>query len=269
MADAMKNTRKPASGRLSRLVYRLLRWVVRLFYPRTVVTGAEHLPAQGCVIVGNHAKMNGPIISELYLPGAPRIWCAAQMMELKAVPSYAYSDFWRKKPLYIRWAYRLASYLIAPFSVCVFNNAHTIPVYHDRRLVSTFRQTIEFLEQGTNVVVFPECPKAYNHIVNQFQDRFIDVAKPYYTRTGNCLSFVPMYVAPHLKTVVLGHPVTYCPDRPMAEERQRICQCLMEEITKMAQELPRHTVVPYNNIPKKRYPTNVPSQENPHEKTNC
>ena len=33
---------------------------------------------------------------------------------------------------------------------------------------------------------------------------------------------------------------------------------MQNEITQIAQSLPRHTVVPYNNIPKKDYPTNIP-----------
>lgn len=265
----MKATEKKSSatGWFPRLIYHLLRGLVRLFYPKTTVEGAEHLPPEGCILVGNHAKMNGPIVSELYLPRPVRIWCTAEMMDLRAVPDYAYQDFWRSKPLWIRWFYRLASYVIAPFSVCVFNNAHTIPVYHNRHLVDTFRQTMDALDQGVHVVIFPECPESYNHVVNRFQERFADVAKPYYSRTGKPLSFVPMYVAPDLKKVVLGKPVTYCPDTPMAQERQRICQYLMDQITALAQELPLHTVVPYNNIPKHDYPVNRPCQENAHEDT--
>lgn len=254
--------------RLSRLVYVSIRWVVRVFYPRITVEGMEHLPDDGCVVVGNHAKMNGPITAELYFPGERRIWCAAQMMDWRTVPSYAYNDFWRAKPLYIRWFYRLSSYVITPFSVCIFRNAHTIPVYHDSRIMTTFHQTLEALSDNEKVIIFPECAEPHNHIVNQFQNRFIDVARTYYNRTGKQLSFVPMYLAPRLKTARLGRPVTFDPDRPLAQERQRICDCLMEEITAMAEQMPLHTVVPYDNIPKKCYHTNRPDQETSHEKTN-
>ena len=128
--------------------------------------------------------MNGPICAELYFPGKRKIWCAHQMMYLKEVPAYAFQDFWSGKPQNTHWFYKILSYIIAPISSCVFNNANTIPVFRDMRLMTTFKMTINALNEQANVVVFPECYDPYNHIVNRFQDRFIDVAKLYYKKTG-------------------------------------------------------------------------------------
>ena len=242
-------------------LYRLIRWLVWVFYPKTAVEGAEGLPEEPCVIVGNHAQMNGPIVSELYLPGKHYTWCAGQMMELKEVPAYAYQDFWSGKPGYIRWFYKLLSYVIAPVSVCVFNNAETIPVYHDTRIITTFRTTIRRLTEGASVVIFPEHYVPYNHILCDFQDKFIDVARFYHRKTGRELSFTPLYIAPALKTAYLGTPTRFRSDAPIAQERQRIKAYLMAEITRMAESLPEHTVVPYPNIPKRNYPKNIPSED--------
>ena len=65
-----------------------------------------------------------------------------------------------------------------------------------------------------------------------------------------------------------GRPIRFVPDVPMGEERHRICQYLMHEITDIACSLPEHTVIPYRNIPKKYYPSNIPKEEN-HAKPNC
>lgn len=245
-------------------LYQIIRGAVKLFYPRIRVEGAENLPEEPCILVGNHSKMNGPIACELYIPGPHYIWCAGQMMHLKDVPAYAYQDFWSGKPRWCRWFYKGLSYLIAPLSVCVFNNAHTIGVYHDTRILGTFKNTVARLSEGANVVIFPEKDESYNQILCRFQDRFIDVAKLYHKRTGRAVSFVPLYIAPNLKTMYLGKPTAFCPDAPMDGERERICTYLMEEITAIAEGLPEHTVVPYQNIPKKCYPTNIP-KEAPHE----
>ena len=248
------------------LLYRIIERLVLLFYPKTAVTGVENLPEEPCIVVGNHTQMNGPIVGELYFPGPHYIWCAGQMMELKEVPGYAYQDFWSGKPKYIRWYYKLCSYLIAPLAVLIFNNAHTIPVYHDTRLVTTFRQTVQRLEQGARIVIFPEHDKKYNNILYEFQDRFVDVARLYYKKTGKELDFVPMYVAPALRTAYLGEPVRYRAGEPIARERERICACLRDRITDMAASLPEHTVVPYRNVPKREYPKNTPVEVYAHEK---
>jgi len=246
-------------------LYRLIKAIVRFFYPKMEVVGLENLPDEPVIAVGNHAQMNGPIAGELYYPGWHYTWCAGEMMHLKEVPAYAYRDFWSRKPKYIRWFYKLLSYLIAPLSVCVFNNANTIAVYHDARVISTFRETVAKLQDGASVIIFPEHDEPYNHILCGFQDRFIDIAKNYYRKTGRELAFVPVYLAPSLRQLHLGEPIRFCPDAPIKEERRRICEYLMAEITEMACALPEHKVVPYNNIPKKQYPSNIPKEVMPHE----
>ena len=238
------------------LLFKLIKGAVRAVYPKTAVEGAENIPDEPVIFVGNHCHMHGPIIGELYVPGEPYIWCAGQMMHLKDVPDYAYQDFWSYKPRWSQWFYRLLSYLIAPLSVCVFNNARTIGVYHDTRIISTFKKTVATMAEGKSVVIFPEHDADHNHILCDFQDKFIDVAKLYYKRTGKKASFVPMYVAPDLKKIVLGKPVVFDPDAPMDTERRRICDYLMDSITDLACSLPKHTVVPYRNVSKKDYPTN-------------
>ena len=246
------------------VLFKIIKRLVKVFYPKTQVDGAENLPDEPVIIVGNHCQMNGPIVGELYVPGEPYIWCAGEMMHISDVPDYAFRDFWSQKPKWTYPGYKLLSYIIAPLSVCVFNNARTIGVYHDARILSTFKNTVKKLQEGKSVVIFPEHDVKHNHIVCDFQDKFIDIAKLYYKKTGKELSFVPMYIAPKLKKLCFGKPVRFCADVPMDDQRSRICNYLMDEITAVAQALPEHTVVPYRNIPKKDYPR---SKERVYEKT--
>lgn len=249
------------TNKISRACFRVLRKIVYMIYPKITVNGVENLPDEPFIAVGNHSQMHGPLTCEGYFPVECRIWCAGQMMHLKDVPAYAYADFWSGKPKYIRWLYKIFSYLIAPISVCVFNNAKTIAVYRDNRIISTFRDTASALSEGSSVVVFPECYDEYNNIVNRFQEKFADVARIYYRKTGKAVKFVPMYIAPELKTMYFGKPTEFCPETNINEERSRICTYLMEEITDIAVNLPFHTVVPYSNVSKKNYPTNRPYKE--------
>ncbi len=250
-------------------LYKPVRWLVDVFYPSYEIIGLENLPDEPTILVGNHSQLHGPLVGELRLPFRRYIWCAGEMMDIKEVSAYAYRDFWHNKGWYSRWYYKLASYLIAPLAVLIFNNAHTIGVYHDSRVVTTFKTTVKRLQEGNHIVIFPEKEEPHNHILYAFQDRFIDVAKLYHKRTGQELSFVPLYIAPKLKKAYLGKPIRYCATAPIDDERQRIQEQLMAAITEMACALPRHTVVPYRNIPKKDYPTNIPTEETDHEKTYC
>ncbi len=232
------------------------------------VCGAENLPEGPFIVAGNHSQMNGPIACELYFPGRHYIWCISQMMDMKLVPAYAYKDFWSGKPLSIRWFYKILSYIVAPLAQCVFTNADTIPVYKDRRIIKTVELSLERLEDGNGVIIFPEDYTEHNNIVHDFQRGFVSIAKRYYANNGKCIPFVPLYICPSLKTLYIGKPVTYDPDRPIKEEQERICNYLMDAISEIAYELPRHRVVPYPNISRKEYPYND-RLEIKDEKTGC
>lgn len=252
-------------GKKTSLLFRVIKWLVRVFYIKYEVEGQENLPDEPCIVVGNHTQMHGPLASELYFPGYSYTWCAGEMMHLKEVPEYAFTDFWSQKPKYTHPVYKLLSYLIAPLAVCIFNNANTIGVYRDGRIMSTFKETVKRLNEGARVVIFPEHDVKYNNIVYEFQEGFVDIARLYYRRTGKELTFVPLYIAPKLHKMYLGKPIRYNAAAPKGEEPKRICSYLMDEITQMARSLPEHTVIPYRNIPKKYYPSNL-SKEAPHEK---
>ncbi len=243
--------------------YKIIRALVRLFYGKMEVVGLENLPDSQAVIVGNHSQLHGPIAAELFMQDNCYIWCAGQMMNMKEVPEYAFTDFWSQKPKWIQPFYKVMSYLIAPLSVCIFNNARTIAVYRDMRIMSTFKDTIKLLQKNANILIFPEKDEKMNHILYQFQENFIDIAKLYHKKTGVELTFVPLYIAPKLKKMYIGKGIRYQSGQSMDDEKKRISAYLSEEITRIATDLPKHTVVPYRNIPKRYYLTNKDVNEVP------
>lgn len=42
------------------MVFRFIKWCVKVFYPKTHVEGVVNLPDEPVIIVGNHCQMNGP-----------------------------------------------------------------------------------------------------------------------------------------------------------------------------------------------------------------
>ena len=161
------------------LAYKVIRWLVWLFSPKMTVEGMENMPAGPVILVGNHAQMYGPIGCEIHLPFPRYIWCAWQMMYWKEVHGYAYQDFWSQKPKGVRWFYRILSYLVTPLAVCIFNNAHTIPVWHDTRLVSTFRTSMQRLQEGNHLIIFPAMTPAIEFSPTNQTDRMSGVLVTY------------------------------------------------------------------------------------------
>ena len=242
------------------LAYRAIKGTIRFFYPKYSCRGVERIPSEPVIFVGNHSQAHGPLAGEFYMPVPRKTWCASQMMERKEVAAYAFQDFWAQNPKWTHWFYKGLSHAIVPLSVLLFNHAETIPVYRDSRVLSTFRATIQALEAGTSVLIFPEKNGAHDNILYEFQDHFIDLAKLWYKRTGKALSFVPLYICPAQRTLNFGEAVAFDPAAPMDAERQRICSLLMDRIRTMAEALPRHRVVPYRPQPKKNWPYNRPKE---------
>ena len=250
------------------VLFVIIRAAVKLFYPKIEVMGRERIPECDAVLVGNHCLMNGPISAELYLPDNCYSWCAGQMMNLSEVPKYAFNDFWSEKPKILQPFYKLLSYIIAPVSVAIFNSARTVGVYHDMRILSTFKTSVCMLRESKNMVIFPEKDEPDNNIVYKFQNRFVDLAKLYYKTSGKALTFVPIYISPKLKKIYVGDGIVFDPENDIVDERTRICDYLSHGITDIARSLPEHTVVPYKNLPKKCFLSNMDITEVPNEKTN-
>lgn len=234
--------------------YKFLRWCISLFYKKRKFLNQENILNEPSIYIGNHAQLHGPLTNEMFFPRKKMIWCIGQMMNIKEVPSYSYQDFWSKKPKCLKWFYKLLSYLIAPLSSYIFTHADTIAVYKDSRLIDTYRKTIKALEEDKNIIIFPEKDQLYNEIISEFQDKFVDVARLYYKKTGIKVAFIPMYNSPKLKTVIFGRAIYYDPNININEQRDIIITHLKNEITTLAKSLPPHKVVPYQNISKRKYP---------------
>jgi len=174
-------------------------------------------------------------------------------MNRKEASKYCYQDFWSHKPKIIRPIYKLLSYVAGPLFWYVMSNADAIPVYKDFRLTMTFRKTIQELNDNNHIIIFPEHREQYNEIINDFMDKYIDVAKLYYKKEGKILKFVPMYNAPLINKLIIGNPIEFNGENDINEERKRINDYLKEEITKLAKSLPRHKVIPYDNIRKRHF----------------
>jgi len=239
------------------LTYRCLKKCVKFIFPKYQVFGEENLPEGPCIIAGNHSQINGPVACELYFPGKHATWTIGEMFHKETIPAYAFQDFWSLRPKSTHWFYKILSHLIVPLSVCLFNNADTIPVYKDRKIEDTFRMSQDCLKERTRVIIFPEEYTEHNNIVHNFQRGFINIAKRHYSETGERVSFVPLYVCPKLKRLMIGKPILYNPEANIREEKDRICNYLMDEITETAYSLPRHKVVPYPNVPPEEFGENV------------
>ncbi len=184
------------------------------------------------ILICNHGELYGPIVANLYVPISFRPWVLSHMMEKEAIVEHMYQGTMvRQRWLPEKWKKPLLR-SICPLLIWIFNSIEGIPVYRGqpRELIKTFRITVEAMQAGDNILLFPENgedhaegEKGYvQEGVGQLYTGFAILGQMYYARTGKRAVFVPVYASKKMRTLTLGQGIVYNPEAPANEEKLRI-----------------------------------------------
>lgn len=213
--------------RCRRPFFRLFYRAVRFCVPRHRVEWAEGAPPEEpCVFVCNHARAYGPLSMCTRFPRSARPWVIADMCFVRRVPAYARIDFWPGEGPFRKAMAWVLSYLIAPIAPWLMIGVEAIPVYHDSRVLETFRKSIQTLREGKDIILFPEVPDGKGLYLDRFADGFVLLGRRWATAAGKPLRFYPVFADRRNRTFHVGAPVTYDPAARPDAERTRICQAL-------------------------------------------
>ena len=193
------------------------------------------------VFLCNHGEIYGPVAAMLYIPVPVRPWVISNMTtSVQEVAEYVYK--YTLGP--ITWlgpARMWISRLLGRLSVWAMRQLEAIPVYRHkpRELMTTFRRSVEAMEAGDNLLIFPENPDAteipgyQQGGMGEMFRGFPMLAQVYYNRTGKRCRFLPMYAHKGLRTLSFGEFILYDPDADPMAERDRI----VDEATRQMREM--------------------------------
>ena len=197
------------------------------------------------VFLCNHGEFYGPIVGMLYIPVPIRPWTISEItMDKDEVAAYVYRytiSRQRWLPEFLKWP---IARLIGPVSVWAMNQLESIPVFRNkpRELMTTFRRSVEAMQAGDNLLIFPENPNAvapehgYERAgVGELFSGFVMLAPIYYNKTGKRCRFLPMFAHKGMRTLSFGRLVEYNPDTQPGEERDRIVAEVTAQMQAMAE----------------------------------
>ena len=198
---------------LDKFLYGLLRIFKRKPEFINLNEGAENgkdLP-QKCLMIGNHNGAGGPFTFRVFLKHRLMSWGAHQMCEgFTSRRRYLYYTFYRQKLGWNRVKAFIMSYVFGVLSRPAYSYAGIIPTYFDSRLFHTYKYSMECLEKGISVFVFPEdATDGYKEYIERFWPGFLHFAKLYYKRTGVDLPIYTLFYSKKPKTIVIGKPMYY------------------------------------------------------------
>jgi 1-acyl-sn-glycerol-3-phosphate acyltransferase len=175
------------------------------------LSGLENVKrGQPAVFISNHLRSYAPIVLAISLPLPFRPWVHAHVVSPELCRDYLEIDFVRGE-LRLRppWSRMLAA-LIAPLCVALMRAISAIPVYKGtRRIRETFRISLETLQQGENILIFPESKiHSFSEQIHDFQTGFAELDRLYRQHTGQPLRFHPVFVDSLRREIRIGQAIS-------------------------------------------------------------
>lgn len=194
------------------------------------------------VFLCNHGEVYGPVAGMLYVPVPVRPWVISDIamdpMDVsRYIYRYTFSPMKWLGPL--RWP---ISRLLGPVSVWAMKSLECVPVFRNkpRELMTTFRKSVEAMQAGDNLLIFPENPDADPNAPGYEHGRpgdlfrgFPMLAQVYYNRTGKRCRFLPMLAHKDSRTITFGSEIVYDPDANPIDERDRIVEEASAQMQRM------------------------------------
>ena len=192
---------------------------------RARARGASNIVTEEPVIfVANHAGSFGPVSVITSVPARMHPWVAHEVTEPEAAARRIQAEFFEqelhlKPPL----SSSLAR-LVGRICVALMKDIGAIPVFaRSRKIQTTVERSLALLEQGRNILVFPEDAKRpINEVFSDFCTGFIHLARLYYERTRKAILFLPIAVNRNVGAIRIGKPIRYDAEAPYPQEKLRL-----------------------------------------------
>ena len=195
--------------------------------PRFVYLGDEI--EKGSLILSNHEGTDAPMSLEIYLNKPIRMW-GAHEMNSGLIKMYKYQTkvyYHEKKHWNIHLA-RLFCLIASPVTNVFYKGLNLISTYKDARFRRTIKESLEALNNGENIVIFPEdSTKGYLEELEGFYGGFVVLAEICKKRKIDVPIFVTYFRKKDL-TYIIDKPVLYSELSKDGASREEIAKKLVE-----------------------------------------
>jgi len=228
-------------------LYRFISFVLRHTTRDMATVWETEFDGEPAVFCPNHAGAFGPLEICVHFPMREKLhpWMNAGMMNAKEVPAYVRQDYWWKpgcfwEPVLTRTLPYIAAAIIPP----VLRSVPGVPVYHDMRVIKTFRKSIQYLRHGGHLVIFPEQPDGFQSHSPKLNSGFLQIAPMAYQQLGLRLKFYPVHIDYKKRVFRVAAPAAYDPEVSLAEQAPRILEVLRAGIQPGSMEREEHQARP-------------------------
>jgi 1-acyl-sn-glycerol-3-phosphate acyltransferase len=192
---------------------------------RVRLRGAANLRSDGpLILVSNHEGTFGPLSLVTSLPVELHPWVVSETADARTAARRIQAEFLEAelhlRPPFSAWLARA----IARIAAALMRDLDAVPVYQQSRMIrTTMDRSLALLEQGRNILVFPEDPaRKLNDVLNHFCTGFLHLARLYGERTRRAVLFLPVAVNRKVRGIRVGTPIRFDATAPFAVEKARL-----------------------------------------------
>ena len=217
--------------------FNFVKKILRIFIKAEVVSHCEQIPEKS-IIVTNHSAKMGPMVYELYYPRYHATWGAHPMLG-----NYKSRFLYLRDVLYIQKLGKkklpatLKALFEACFSIFFYKGMKIMPTYTDMRFLYTVRNSMEVLDMGASVMIFPEdSAEGYFDELKGAFPGFVMLAEQYFNKTGEDVPIVTAYYHKPSKKIIINPPKSVQKLKAEGMSRNEIAEFFKEEINGIFRE---------------------------------
>jgi len=221
---------------VARRFFKLFRFLIL----RVHLRGARNLRGRGpLIIVSNHEGSFGPLSLVTSLPLELHPWVVSETTDARTAARRIQAEFLEAelhlRPPFSTWLARV----IARITAALMRDLNAVPVHQRSREVRvTVERSAELLEQGKNILVFPEDPaRKLNDVLCHFCTGFVHLARRYYEHTRRAVLFLPVAVNRKVRGIRVGQPVRFDASAPFTAEKARLKRELEHRVEELYRSL--------------------------------
>ena len=187
-------------------------------------------PPEGpTVFVCSHGDMAGPLATQCWLPFPTRPWVLHVFLSReecrRQYRDYTFTQrFGLPRPAAVLLAWAVSGYASA-----LVRSVGAIPVYRgSARLKETFRRTVEALQAGDPVIVFPDVDYTdRSGDMGEIYDGFLLIDRFWQRVSDTPLDFVPLRLDRKVRRIAAGEAVRFDRTAPRQGETVRVREALL------------------------------------------
>lgn len=220
------------------LFYKAVRGGLRLFMPSFSVWDQRSSIGKekdAVVYVSHHQNLFGPITILLWVPEFLRTWMYSVFLEFDTCYRQYVDYTFTKRLGWPTFLAKAAAWPAAWFAVTLTNSGRGIPVYRkSRAVINTLKQTVDALVEGESVLIFPDVEyDDKSPEIKEIYDGFLYIEKYYFRKTGEHVSFVPVYADKKEKEIRIGMPILFGDEENFLAEKKAIAAKIQVELNQL------------------------------------